>query len=359
MSYHLKDYDAHTYDAVIKIGGAVLDFFLINSIRVSGQEKLKEISGENSAIITANHKSRMDFLLLPVIVRKLGLEALCIAAGKDVLDVPVRDQMITMRAFPVPRTKKEITLSSVKELNCNIETILSSKQHLLFFPEGGRSYTGKTRDVQPGLIDIIVKHSLKNDHAPYFVPTLINYDRVVEDEIFLSLKGTKGSECFREDALILLKTMFLHRKINVDVKFGEPYVVCGTESKTTAKQISFHISSEWKRMSSATPISLVCYALDCCSSYSRASVSEADLDWCVEKTFEFLTASGTGVLFADCLHSNESNENPEYLRKEGLKHLMQPFRKIVEKKGRFYTVKNPDVVRYYANQFEEVYHKNV
>ncbi|HLD88638.1 MAG TPA: 1-acyl-sn-glycerol-3-phosphate acyltransferase [Candidatus Nanoarchaeia archaeon] len=361
MKYSLRDYDEQTYDRVVRIGGRILDFFLVNSISISGQEKLKEISRENSVIITANHKSRIDFLLLPIIARNLGLEALCIAAGKDVLDVPIREQMIAMRAFPVPRTKQEITVSSIKELNYNIETILSNKQHLLFFPEGGRSYDGIAREIQAGLIEIIASQSLKNKHSPYFVPTLMTYDRVVEDEIFSSLDRTKSSESFKADVNILLKTMLLHRKINADIKFGEPYqIFWGEKNKPEERNkprvpkelpglLSEHINSEWKKMLMPTPTSVVCHSIECyLKDYPEAPFLKRDLNRYLNQSVADLNAAGKKISFL------RDSYGIADICEEGLKHLIQPFRKIISRRGNFYFIENRSVIQYYARQFREI-----
>src|SRR5881396_4416928 len=124
--------------------------------------------GDHRIVYASNHKSHTDYLVEPLVLDDNGIRPPLIAAGINLFGGPLGliHKHVT-GAIPIRRNTKDpaylVTLKAyVGELLRNHD--------LLFYPEGGRSYSGEIKPPKTGLI-----HAALTSELPglVIVPTAI------------------------------------------------------------------------------------------------------------------------------------------------------------------------------------------
>ena len=113
-------------------------------------ENVINATREHRVVYASNHKSHIDYLVEPIILDDIGIRPPLIAAGINLFGGPLGliHKHVT-GAIPIRRNTKDpaylVTLKAyVGELLRNHD--------LLFYPEGGRSYSGELKQTKTGLI---------------------------------------------------------------------------------------------------------------------------------------------------------------------------------------------------------------
>src|SRR6187402_1977053 len=139
-------------------------------------------------VYASNHKSHTDYLVEPLVLDDNGIRPPLIAAGINLFGGPLGllHRHVTS-AIPIRRNMKDPAYLTT--LKAYVAEILK-KHDLLFYPEGGRSYSGELKPIRIGLIQA----ALQADHPRMvLVPTAVSYDLVLEDHI-LAKQGVKRTQ---------------------------------------------------------------------------------------------------------------------------------------------------------------------
>src|SRR5919197_2769748 len=136
-------------------------------------------------IYISNHKSHLDYLVEPLVLDDNDIRPPVIAAGINLFGGPlgVINPPVT-GAIPIRRNTKDPAY--LVTLKAYVAELLQ-RHDLLFYIEGGRSYTGELKAPKTGLLHA----ALQADRAhSVIVPLAVAYELVLEDHIFPH-QGTK------------------------------------------------------------------------------------------------------------------------------------------------------------------------
>ena len=244
-NYNLKM--IRVYDVVLRwmfrniFEGMVIDY--------SGLDRVKRISRHAPLVLVPCHKSHLDYLILSYVFFNNNMPCPLIAAGKNLSFWPLGPIFRGGGAFFLRRTFKGEKLYP-KVFAAYIQKIIDEGFYVEFFPEGGRSRTGKLLAPKIGLLSFILEayQNIRwNDMT--FVPIYIGYDRVLEEKAYIhELEGGKKAP---ENLWNMLKARkFLQRKYGkIYLNFHEPVSLsdylsqtgAGLSAHTDTKEISLHL----------------------------------------------------------------------------------------------------------------------
>eukprot|EP00754_Rhynchopus_humris_P050569 Rhum_TRINITY_DN9031_c0_g1::Rhum_TRINITY_DN9031_c0_g1_i1::g.31253::m.31253 len=159
------------------------------------RETAKRAAAEGvSLIILPSHKSHIDYIALSYLLFRIGVSLPCVAAG-DNLNIPMVGELLRRAGgFFIRRTfTGEDGALYTAVVNGFIEELLNRGINIEFFPEGGRSRTGKLLQPKVGLLGMIMGAILDGRcKDAIVVPVSVQYDRLMEAESYArELLGAK------------------------------------------------------------------------------------------------------------------------------------------------------------------------
>ncbi len=140
-------------------------------------------------VITPSHKSHIDYLIISYVLWQRGFSTPLIAAGANLSFFPLGSVFRRAGAFFLRRTFKEDPLYTAV-FRAYLRKLVRDGEHQLFFPEGGRSRSGKLLQAKLGIFAWLVDAILEGARDDLmFVPVAIDYERVVEGASLASEAG--------------------------------------------------------------------------------------------------------------------------------------------------------------------------
>jgi len=153
--------------------------------RAENVEVVADATANGRVIYVSNHKSHLDYLVEPLALEDHLLRPPVIAAGINLFGGPLGllHRHVT-GAIPIRRDAKDPAY--LVTLKAYIAEVLN-RHDLLFYVEGGRSYSGEMKSPKTGLIHAAMQAD-RDDIV--LVPVAVSYDVVLEDRI-LARQGAK------------------------------------------------------------------------------------------------------------------------------------------------------------------------
>src|SRR5436190_17515434 len=167
----------------------------------------------------SNHKSHPYNLVEPLVLDDNGVRPPVIAAGINLFGGPLGliHRYVT-GAIPIRRNTKDPAY--LITLKAYVAEIL--KRHdLLFYPEGGRSYSGELKPAKIGLLSAALSAECPN---LVVIPTAIAYDLVLEDRILARQRVKKRQRPFAREVAEMVRYAVGY-KSRAFVTFGAPIPV--------------------------------------------------------------------------------------------------------------------------------------
>lgn len=193
---------------------------MFTGLVMRGVERIHRIGPAHEIIYMPSHRSHIDYLLLGQSLYSEGYVAPHTAAGINLNFWPVGGVLRKVGAFYIRRTFSGNKLYA-GVFSEYVHHLVTSGFPLKFFPEGGRSRTGRLLPPKTGFLSMVVQSFLRNWERPIaLLPIFLGYDRVWEAKTYVdeSRGKKKRSESFGQ----LLSAAGDLRKT-----FGSAYVSCG------------------------------------------------------------------------------------------------------------------------------------
>ncbi len=298
------------------------------------QENLFHVTGAvktHRIMYASNHKSHTDYLVEPLVLDDNGVRPPVIAAGINLFGGPLGliHRYVT-GAIPIRRNTKDPAY--LITLKAYVAEVL--KRHdLLFYPEGGRSYSGEIKVAKTGLISAALGADCPN---LVVIPAAIAYDLVLEDHILARQRVKKRQRAFTRELAEMVRYAVGYRS-RAFVTFGAP-IPAGShdvQSRGDLLELTRLIRTRIGALYKVLPTAIVAAAM-------RPSITRRDLESRIDRLIDELSArhANLGVTSG----KQAIDEAAEPLETRGI---------IVVERGRF-RVRERSVLRYYSRTIEHL-----
>lgn len=182
-------------EGLIRIGDRILTKIwnkIYNGIEVKHAQKVRTLAQNGHEIIYVPcHRSHMDYLLLTYVIYHEGLVTPHIAAGINLNFWPIGGVLRKAGAFFLRRSFAGNKLYSAV-FREYLELLFNKGYSVKYYPEGGRSRTGRLLPPKTGMLAMTLQGLIKGINRPVsIVPVYIGYEHVMEVSSYLrELTGT-------------------------------------------------------------------------------------------------------------------------------------------------------------------------
>lgn len=156
--------------------------------------------GRGRVVYVSNHKSHLDYLIEPLVLDDHGIRPPLLAAGINLFGgaLGLLHKHVT-GAVPIRRNSKDPLY--LVTLKAYVAELLKHRD-LLYYAEGGRSYTGELKTPKTGLLQA----ALQADRAELsVVPMAIAYDLVLEERIMTREAARKRKRPFATEVAEMVR----------------------------------------------------------------------------------------------------------------------------------------------------------
>jgi glycerol-3-phosphate O-acyltransferase len=294
-------------------------------------EFAREAVGRGRVVYVSNHKSHLDYLVQPLVLDDNGVRPPVIVAGINLFGgaFGLIHRHVT-GALPLRRNSKDPLY--LVTLRAYVAELLK-RRDLLYYAEGGRSYSGELKSFKTGLFQA----ALAADRADLMiVPTAVAYDITLEDRMISREAIRKRARPFSKE----LAEMARHAvgyKSRAFVTFGEPIPLSNVDpdSRRDLVTLVHRVHGDIGRLYKVLPTALV--AATC-----RPHMSLADLRDRLDETIAGLAARGANLAVRTGTQAIE----------DGLSRLEE--RRVLVVERQHVRVRNRIVLRYYARTIQHL-----
>ncbi len=299
--------------------------------RVEHIEIVGRAQAAGRVIFISNHKSHLDYLVEPLALDDHGLRPPIIAAGINLFGGPLGllHRHVT-GAVPIRRDAKDPAY--LVTLKAYIAELL--KRHdLLFYLEGGRSYSGEIKSPKTGLLHAALQAG-RDDIV--IIPCAVSYDMVLEDRV-LARQGTKRRQRpFSRELAEMIGTAVGYESRSF-TSFGQPIPLAGWDpgSRRDVMTLAYTVREAIGRLYKVLPSAIVACVM-------RPSLPVADLPGHIAGLVTTLKEAG----------ANLDIEDPELIAQRGVAVLAA--RDVIVEQRHLLRVRDRLVLRYYARTLEHL-----
>ena len=284
-------------------------------------------------IYVSNHKSHLDYLVEPLVLDDNGIRPPVTAAGINLFGGPLGllHRHVT-GAIPIRRNTKDPAY--LVTLKAYVAELLQ-RSDLLFYIEGGRSYTGELKAPKTGLLHAALQAEVAE---AVVVPLAVSYDLVLEDHILPhQATGKRRSRPFGREVAEMVRYAVGYQS-RAFVTFGKPIPLQGydPESRREVMTLAHHIRDAIGCLYKVLPTAIVAAAM-------RPSATRRDLESRADALIDALRQAG-GNLGVRSGREAVDLGAPALIDR-GVIHL--------ERGGR-YRVRERTVLRYYARTIQHL-----
>jgi glycerol-3-phosphate O-acyltransferase len=235
-------------------------------------------------IYISNHKSHLDYLVEPLVLDDNGIRPPVTAAGINLFGGPLGllHRHVT-GAIPIRRNTKDPAY--LVTLKAYVAELLQ-RHDLLFYIEGGRSYTGELKAPKTGLLHA----TLQADRASsVIVPLAVAYDLVLEDHI-LAHQGTKRRQRpFGREVAEMVRYAVGYQS-RAFVTFGTPIPLAeyDPEARRDVMTLAHQTRDAIGRLYKVLPTAVVASAM-------RPSIAKRDLEARADALIDTLRQAGANL----------------------------------------------------------------
>ena len=297
-----------------------------------GARIAREATRRGRVIYISNHKSHLDYLVEPLALMENDVRPPVIAAGINLFGGPLGllHRHVT-GAIPIRRNTKDPAY--LVTLKAYVAELLQ-RHDLMFYIEGGRSYSGELKAPKTGLL-----HATMHSGLPDVVilPMAVAYDLVLEDHV-LAHQGTKRRQRpFSREVAEMVRYAVGYQS-RAFVTFGAPIPLSDWDgnSRRDVMALAHLVRDTIGRLYKVLPTGVVAAAM-------RPSIARRDLESRADALIDVLRASGANMGVTSGRDAVE--QAAPLLVARNIIH--------VERGGRF-RVRERTVLRYYARTVQHL-----
>jgi 1-acyl-sn-glycerol-3-phosphate acyltransferase len=292
----------------------------------------QEAARKGRTIYISNHKSHLDYLVEPLVLDDNGIRPPVIAAGINLFGGPLGliHRHVT-GAIPIRRNAKDPAY--LVTLKAYVAELLQ-RHDLLFYIEGGRSYTGELKSPKTGLLHAAMQAE-RTDLS--IVPLAVSYDLVLEDHILAHQGSKRRQRPFAREVAEMVRYAVGYQS-RAFVTFGAPIPVEGwdAESRRDVMTLAHEIRDRIGRLYKILPTAIVAAAM-------RPSTTRRELEERADELIGVLRSAGANMGVKDGRQAVDAAVEPLVAR-----NVI-----FVERGGRV-RVRERTVLRYYARTIQHL-----
>jgi glycerol-3-phosphate O-acyltransferase len=283
-------------------------------------------------IYVSNHKSHLDYLVEPLVLDDAGIRPPITAAGINLFGGPLGllHRHVT-GAIPIRRNTKDPAY--LVTLKAYVAELLQ-RSDLLFYIEGGRSYSGELKMPKTGLLHAALQADVAR---AVVVPVAVAYDLILEDHILPHVAAARRAKPFAREVAEMVRYAVGYQS-RAFVTFGRPIPLSGydAEARRDVMNLAHHIRDTIGLQYKVLPTAIVAAAM-------RPAMARRDLETRADEILEALGRAGANL----GVHSGREAVEA------GAPMLAARNIIVVERGGRF-RVRERTVLRYYARTLQHL-----
>jgi len=292
----------------------------------------QDATRKGRTIYISNHKSHLDYLVEPLVIDDNGIRPPVIAAGINLFGGPLGliHRHVT-GAIPIRRNAKDPAY--LVTLKAYVAELLQ-RHDLLFYIEGGRSYTGELKSPKTGLLHAAMQ-AHQSDSS--IIPMAVAYDLVLEDHILAHQGSKRRQRPFAREVAEMVRYAVGYQS-RAFVTFGAPISLesCDPESRRDIMTLAHEIRDTIGRLYKVLPTAVVAAAM-------RPSITRRELEARADNLLDALRAAGANLGVETGREAVDAAAEPLAAR-----NII-----VVERGGRF-RVRERTVMRYYARTLQHL-----
>jgi glycerol-3-phosphate O-acyltransferase len=216
----------------------------------------RQATAAGQVVYVSNHKSHLDYFIQLLVLEENGIRPPLIAAGINLFGGPLGLlHRHIVGSIPIRRGSKDpVYLATLKAWVAEV----LKRRDVLYYAEGGRSYTGELKPPKTGLLQA----ALQADRAALrVVPVAIAYDLVLEDRIVTrdATRARKRPFASELGEMIRYGVGFKSRAV---ITFGQPIPLADYDpaSRRDLVTLAHRIQGDIGRLYKVLPTALVAAA---------------------------------------------------------------------------------------------------
>ncbi len=283
-------------------------------------------------IYISNHKSHLDYLIEPLVLDDNGVRPPVIAAGINLFGGPLGllHRHVT-GAIPIRRNTKDPAY--LVTLKAYVAELLQ-RHDLMFYIEGGRSYSGEMKAPKTGLLHAAMQ-SGRTDVV--ILPMAIAYDLVLEDHVLAHQGAKRRQRPFGREIAEMVRYAVGYQS-RAFVTFGTPIPLTGwtADARRDVMDLAHLVRDTIGRLHKVLPTAVVAAAM-------RPSIERRDLENRAEDVIGIVRAAGANLGVTSGREAVELGA--PMLADRGIIHVEH---------GSLFRVRERTVLRYYARTLQHL-----
>jgi glycerol-3-phosphate O-acyltransferase len=239
---------------------------------------------QGRVVYVSNHKSHLDYLIELVVLDDHGIRPPLIAAGINLFGgaLGLLHRHVT-GAIPIRRNSKDPVY--LVTLKAYIAEVLKQRD-LLYYAEGGRSYSGELKPPKTGLLQATLQ---ADRDALSIVPMAIAYDLVLEERVLAREAIRRRKRPFTQELAEMVRHAVGYRS-RAFVTFGAPIPLAAYEpdSRRDLVALAHRVQDQIGLLYKVLPTALVAAAF-------RPRLTRAQLTDRVEELIALCAAEGANL----------------------------------------------------------------